>query len=154
STLAVAEKATATYKLGEARRRTGDLDAAVEALENAADLDPSSPLPLVALATAHEAKEAWAKVVDAKTRHLDLAEGETRVRRLVEIGDLADNKVGDRALATKSLVAAVDERPDDRKLLTRLMQLYSEEKDWQKLVDIVMKLGDFVEDPKQKAKYL
>jgi tetratricopeptide (TPR) repeat protein len=153
-TLTASEKATATYRLGESRRKTGDLDAAIEALENAADLDPSSPLPLIALATAHEAQEAWTKVVDAKTRHLDLAEGETRVRLLVEIGDLAANKLGDRALATKSLVAAVDERPDDRKLLTRLMQLYSEEKDWQKLVDIVMKLGDFVDDPKQKAKYL
>lgn len=148
------ERAAATYKLGEAKRRTGDLDGAIESLESAADLDPSSPLPLVALAVAYEAKEAWEKVVDAKTRHLDLAEGETRVRLLVEIGELAASKLSDRALATKSLVAAVDERPDDRKLLTRLMQLYSEEKDWQKLVDVVMKLADFVEDPKQKAKYL
>lgn len=154
SALTTGEKATATYKLGEARRRLGDLDAAIEALEAAADLDPSSPLPLIALASAQEAKEAWDKVVDAKTRHLDLAEGDTRVRLLVEIGELAAGKLADRPLATKSLVAALDERPDDRKLLTRLMQLYSEEKDWQKLVDIVMKLADFVEDPKQKAKYL
>ncbi|HEX4475364.1 MAG TPA: tetratricopeptide repeat protein [Polyangiaceae bacterium] len=147
-------KFVATYRVGEAARRSGNLDAALGSLESASELDPSSPLPLLALAKAYEQKEDWAKAVDAKTRHLDIAEGEERVRLLVEIGDLAATKLNDRALATKSLVAAVDERPDDRKLLTRLMQLYSEEKDWQKLVDIVLKLADFVDDPKQKAKYL
>jgi tetratricopeptide (TPR) repeat protein len=93
-------------------------------------------------------------VVAAKTRHLDIASGDERLRLLTEIGDIAATKLNDRTLATKSLVAALDERPDDRKLLARLMQLYSEEKDWQKLVDVVLKLADFVDDPKQKAKYL
>jgi hypothetical protein len=49
---------------------------------------------------------------------------------------------------------ALEERPDDRKILTRLMQLYSEEKDWAKLVEVVLRLADFVEDKKQRAKYL
>jgi tetratricopeptide (TPR) repeat protein len=34
------------------------------------------------------------------------------------------------------------------------MQLYSEDKDWNKLVDVVLRLAEFVEDPKQKVKYL
>ncbi len=34
------------------------------------------------------------------------------------------------------------------------MQLYSEEKDWARLVDVVLRLADFVEDPKQRAKYM
>jgi tetratricopeptide (TPR) repeat protein len=147
-------KFVATYRFGEAARRSGALDSAIASLEAAADLSPSSPLPLVALASAYESKGDFEKVVDAKTRHLDVAEGDVRLSLLVEIGDIAASKLGDRTLATKSFVAALDERPDDRKLLTRLMQLYSEEKDWQKLVDVVLKLADFVDDPKQKAKYL
>ena len=71
-----------------------------------------------------------------------------------EVGEIAATKLEDRNLAAKSLVAALDERPDDRKLLMRLMQLYSEDKDWSKLIDIVVKLADFVDDPKQKGKYL
>src|SRR5262249_10492540 len=63
-------------------------------------------------------------------------------------------KMGDRARAQKTYAAALEERPDDRKLLTKLMQLYSEEKDWAKLVEIVLRLADFVEDPKQRAKYM
>jgi tetratricopeptide (TPR) repeat protein len=34
------------------------------------------------------------------------------------------------------------------------MQLYSEEKDWSKLVEVVLRLADMVEDDKQRAKYL
>ena len=34
------------------------------------------------------------------------------------------------------------------------MQLYSEEKDWARLVEVVLRLADFVEDPKQHAKYM
>ncbi|HVU03128.1 MAG TPA: protein kinase [Polyangiaceae bacterium] len=152
--LSTADRAVATYRLGEASRRVGKLAEAVTALENAADLDPSSPLPLLALSAVHEAREDWAKVVDAKSRHLDLATGEERLGLLVDIGEIAAAKLQDRPLATKNLVAALDERPDDRKLLARLMQLYSEDKDWQKLVDVVLKLADFVDDPRQKAKYL
>lgn len=154
SALSDERRAIATYRVGESARRSGALGPAIEALEDAADLDPGSPLPLVALAAAHESRGDWTKVVDAKTRHLDLLHGDERVKLLVEIGEIASEKLGDRPLATKSLVAALDERPDDRKLLTRLLQLYSQDKDWQKLVDVVLKLADFVEDPKQKAKYL
>ena len=34
------------------------------------------------------------------------------------------------------------------------MQLYSEEKDWAKLVEVVLQLADFVDDKKQRAKYM
>jgi tetratricopeptide (TPR) repeat protein len=148
------ERAVATYRLGESARRSNELPRAVQSLEAASDLDPASELPLIALATAYEALEQWDRVVNAKTRHLDIATGEQRQKLLIEIGDIAATKLADRALATKSLVAALDERPDDRKLLARLMQFYSEDKDWQKLLDVVLKLAEFVEDPKQKAKYL
>ncbi|HEY5961240.1 MAG TPA: hypothetical protein VIV60_32005, partial [Polyangiaceae bacterium] len=33
-------------------------------------------------------------------------------------------------------------------------QLYGDEKDWNRLVDVVMRLAGFVDDPKQRAKYL
>ncbi len=152
-TMSAHERAAVAYRLGEAARRSNDLERAVESLETASELDPSSELPLIALSAAYEAKGSWERAVNAKTRHLDIASGQVRQELLVEIGDIAANRLNDRALATKSLVAALDERPDDRKLLARLMQFYGEDKDWQKLLDVVLKLAEFVEDPKQKAKY-
>ncbi len=148
------DRALANYRLGESLRRAGELDAAVTHLEEACDLDPRLALPLASLAQIHTAREDWPGVIRAKTRHLDVASADDRVQLLLDIGEIASAKLGDRTQATKSYVAALEERPDDRKLLTKLMQLYSEEKDWNKLVEVVLKLADFVDDPAQKVKYL
>ncbi len=142
------------FRFGEALRRAGEHDAAVEPLEEASDLDPSNPDPLVALAKVYEAKEDWEHVVRVKTRHLDIAQGDDRVQLLIAVGEICVAHLKDRTRAAKSFVAALDERPDDRRLLTKLMQLYSEEQDWEKLVEVVIKLAEFVDDTAQKAKYL
>jgi tetratricopeptide (TPR) repeat protein len=147
-------RARALFRRGEALRRSGQLDQAIAPLEEAADLDPSVSDPLVSLAKLFEAREAWADVIKVKHRKLESAAGEDRVQILFEIGEIAANKLNDRTRAAKSLVAALDEKPDDRRVLTKLMQLYGEDKDWSKLVAVVLRLAEFVDDPKQRVKYL
>ncbi|MGO8994002.1 MAG: tetratricopeptide repeat protein, partial [Polyangiaceae bacterium] len=142
------------YRLGESARRAEDHDTALAALEDAADLDPSSALALQSLAWLYEARGEWENVVRTKKKRLEVATGNERFDLLLEIGDVELGKLEDRTRASKTYVAALEERPDDRKLLTKLMQLYSEEKDWARLVDVVLRLADFVEDPKQRAKYM
>src|SRR4029078_8656980 len=112
------------------------------------------PQPLLLLVKVYEAKKDWEEVVRQKTRRLDVVSGDERSARLLEIGEIPAARLSDRTRAAKSYVAALDERPDDRKILTKLMQLYSEEKDWSKLIDGVLKLAQKVSDNKQKAKYL
>jgi tetratricopeptide (TPR) repeat protein len=144
----------AYYRRGESLRRAGELAASVPVLETAADLDPNNSEPLAALAAAYAALESWDDAIRTKTRQLDIASGDERVQLLLDIGEIASSKVNDRTQAAKSFVAALEERPDDRRILAKLMQLYSEEKDWNKLVEVVVRLADFVEDPKQRVKYL
>ncbi|MFO0659626.1 MAG: tetratricopeptide repeat protein [Polyangiaceae bacterium] len=148
------EKTEALYRLGEAARRFGKLEEAISLLQDAADLDPNSALPIEALAKVYADQNTWEEVIRIKNRRLDVLSGDERSEMLVDIGDIIANKIGDRTRAAKSFVAALEDRPDDRKLLTKLMQLYSEEKDWAKLVEIVLRLADFVDDKKQKAKYI
>ncbi|HKO51544.1 MAG TPA: tetratricopeptide repeat protein [Polyangiaceae bacterium] len=147
-------RVNAHFRYGEALRLSGDIEGSLAPLNEASDLDPSASEPLVALAKVYEAQEKWAEVIKVKTRHLDNATGDERVQLLLDIGDLASAKLNDRAQAAKSFVAALEEHPDDRRLLSKLMQLYSEEKDWNKLVEVVIRLAQFVDDPKQKVKYL
>ncbi len=152
--LTAAERSLATFHHAEATRRTGQFGLAVSLLEEAAELDPTAPAPLRSLVQTHEAMEDWEETWEAQSRLLDLLEGDEKVQLLIAMGQLAMDKLQDRQRATRCLVAAVDVRPDDRRLLTRLMQLYSEDKDWAKAYDVVMKLAQFVEDPTQKARYL
>jgi tetratricopeptide (TPR) repeat protein len=148
------ERAEAQWRLGESHRRLGELDKAVDALRAAAESDPGSPEPLRALARVYEQTGDWEEYIRNKRRRLEVATGAERFDLLLEIGDAEFSKLSDRTRASKTYVAALEERPDDRKLLTKLMQLYSEEKDWAKLVEVVLRLADFVEDPKQRAKYM
>ena len=152
--LSTSDRAEALYRLGESARRAEDFDTALAALEEAAELDQSSPLALQSLAWLYETRSDWENVVRAKKKRLEVAPGSERFDLLLEIGDIFFSKLEDRMRASKTYVAALEERPDDRKLLTKLMQLYSEEKDWARLVDVVLRLADFVEDPKQRAKYM
>jgi tetratricopeptide (TPR) repeat protein len=154
SELSQKERARALYGLGESERRAGFLDSAVEPLVEAAELDPDSHLPLQALSKIYEAQGKWEEAVRAKNQRLELATGAERFDLLLEIGDLELHKIGDRQGAERSFALALDERPNDRKILTRLMQLYSEDKDWAKLVETVLRLAEFVPDEKQRAKYL
>lgn len=144
----------ALYRRGEALRRAGMLEAAVLPLEEALELEPSALEPLIALERAYEGLERWQDLLKTKSRHLDVASEAERVDLLTEMGDIAAGKLGDRAQAARDYVAALEERPNDRKLLTKLMQLYGEEKDWNKLVEVVLRLAEFVEEPAQKVKYL
>lgn len=148
------DRAVATYQLGDSLRRAGSSTEAIQVLKDAAELDPGAEGPLSALAAVYVDLENFAEAIKAKTEQLDLVHGDARLNLLIEIGDLAASKLQDHTMAAKSYVAALEERPDDRRLLTKLMQLYSEDKDWNKLVDVVVKLADFVDDPKQKVKYL
>jgi tetratricopeptide (TPR) repeat protein/tRNA A-37 threonylcarbamoyl transferase component Bud32 len=148
------EKADVMLRFGEAKLKAGDPDGAIAPLNEAADLAPDSPAPLLLLVKVYEAKKDFEEVVRLKNRRLDVVSGDERSALLLEIGDVLATQLSDRTRAAKSYVAALDERPDDRKILTKLMQLYSEEKDWGKLIEIVLKLASKVEDKRQKAKYL
>lgn len=140
--------------LGKALRLTGDYESALEALHEAGDLDHESQEPTLELCKTYEQQENWEEVVRIKKRLLDSAAGEERSTILLEIGEVLATHIKDSARAAKSLVAALEERPDDRRILARLMKLYSEEKDWSKLVEVVLKLAEGVEEPVQKAKYI
>ncbi|MEO7092214.1 MAG: hypothetical protein ABI175_03115, partial [Polyangiales bacterium] len=103
-------------------------------------------------------REEWADVIAVKRRRLDLANDTTeRVKLMTELGDILASKVKDRTEAAKQYVAALDEGPsagENRGVLLKLMQLYSEAEDWSHLVEVVLRLAEFIEEPKAKGKYL
>lgn len=154
SRLSATERAETTARYATCLAKSGQLDLAISLLEEACDFDPQALEPLRALADAYTSRGDYVEVWDIKQRILELLSGDARVDMLVELGEFAVQHLDDRDKATSYLVMALDERPQDRNLLTRLMQLYTEDKAWTRLVDVVLKLADFVTDDRHKAKYL
>ncbi len=144
----------ATFRVGDVARRLGDYDTAETWLTMASDADPSAPAPLRSLVQLRKDRGDDRGAFDLMTQLLDLEEGERRVELLVELGDMAAAQLHDTALASRHYLRALTEKRDDRKILMKLMQLYSEEKDWRKLVKVILKIAELVDDPPQRAKYL
>src|SRR5450432_4167621 len=154
SLLSPAEEAEAEFRSGEALAKLGRNSEARAALERATELDPKATRPLRALARVFGADGQPRQMMDVLYRELSMSEGERKVEILLEMGDVAASKLSDSDYAAKSYLLALSERPNDRTILTKLMQLYGAEKDWPRLVQVITKLAEVVDEPKHKAKYL
>src|SRR5690606_36509487 len=81
------------------------------------------------------------------------AADDERFDLLVVVGDVLMTKLADKAKASKSYVAALEIRGDDRNLLTKLMGVYSENKDWSRLVEVILRIAELVDELKQFVKH-
>jgi tetratricopeptide (TPR) repeat protein len=147
------EKGRILFRLGEASRRAGAKKEAITYLEQAADLMRESPEPLSSLAKVYEDEGAWDHAIKTLRRRMEHAGDDERFDLLVRVGDVLLEKMGDRQKASKSYTAALEIKADDRNLLTKLMAVYSESKDWSRLVEVILRIAELVEDPRQLSKY-
>ena len=151
--LAFGDKGRVLWHFGESLRRAGEHDEAETVLTEAADLLTDDPRPLDSLRQLYESKGDWEKVVRTLQRRIEAADDEERFALLVSAGDVLMQKLGDKASASKSYVAALEIKGDDRNLLTKLMGVYSENKDWSRLVEVILRIAELVDEPRQLAKY-
>ena len=91
--LAGSDRAEALYHLGESARRSGNLDAAVEPLREAADLDPSNPRPYQRAREGVREKGEWKSAIGVRKSRLEVATGNERFELLLEIGDVEFTKL-------------------------------------------------------------
>jgi len=147
------ERGRILYRLGESSRRAGNGKEAILVLKEAADLMPESPDPLSALAQVYADAGNWDQVVRTHRQRMEHADDDERFSLLVKVGDTLLEKMGDRSKASKSYTAALEIKADDRNLLTKLMGLYSESKDWSRLVEVILRISELIDDPRQLSKY-
>lgn len=147
------EKGRVLWRFGESLRQAGDQGAAKMHLNEAADLMPDDPAPLRSLKELYASQGKWEEVVRTLRRRMEAAPDDERYDLLVEAGDVLLEKIGDKSKASKSYVQALELRADDRNLLTKLMAVYSQSKDWSRLVEVILRIAELVNDPLQLAKY-
>lgn len=151
--LDTADRGRIHFRVGEASRRANDLDAAIKDLSKAAELMPGDDGALDALQKVYEQQNAWEEVVRTLKRRIEIAADDVRFGFMVRTGDILAEKLTDKGRATKAYVQALEFRADDRNLLTKLMALYSESKDWGRLVEVILRIAELVTEPKQLGKY-
>ncbi len=147
------ERAQILEHLGRSASRLGDAAAAVRALSEAVELEPQSTDAADALADAYGQQGKWDEVAKVKRQKAEHAPADKRFDLYVELGELYASKLSDKSQAARAFMSALEARPDDRRLLMKLMQLYSEGQDWSRLVEVILRLADLVDDRSQLAKY-
>jgi len=147
------ERGRVLYRLGDSLRRAGKALEALKTFEGAIELIPESPDPFTGIRLVHEERKDWAKVVNTLERQLEHADDPERFEILVAIGDTQNGQLKDTEKAVKSFVAALEVCPDDRNLLHKLMGVYSQAKDWSRLIEVILRIAELVSDPQQLSKY-
>jgi tetratricopeptide (TPR) repeat protein len=155
STLPGRERAEVLIKLGACYRELGSYGKAATAVSQAAELTPEWIEPVRALCEIYEAQGNWSALQTALQTRIDQNDDEDeRFTLLVQSGDVYATQLKDRDSAARAYVAALELNADDRNLLTKLMAVYSEGKDWSRLVDVLVRMASVVEDQNLSAKYL
>jgi tetratricopeptide (TPR) repeat protein len=151
----VEERTDVYYRLGCIKREQGQAKQAINNFEKALALNSEHRLTLEALVSMYAASNDWKQVAAYKRQILDsVYEGDERFKILNEIGEIWSEKEKNAGKAIEALEEALELKPQDHVLLHKLLQLYQQAADWQKMVDTLQAIADLEEKPEIKARYV
>ena len=151
--LADGQVADIWYRLGLTARALGDDKKAENALRRALERDPNHEATLQALVDLGGQRGDWKMVIEAKRALVDGAAEAIQLKLLEEIGDLQRAKLKDPGTAVGAYLEALKLVPGNRALLHKLLDAYSEQKQWKRAVDILGELATQDPSAARRSKY-
>jgi golgin subfamily B member 1 len=134
-----AERASIWRQVGEVRRdMLSETEAAINAYEKAAELEPESTATVDFLIALYEQKGDPARLVDLYQRRVELAgdsEVDLKYDLLLAAAKRYEEELGDRPKAIESLNQALGAKPGDRPAIAALNRLFRAESMWAELLD-------------------
>ncbi|MEP6862816.1 MAG: tetratricopeptide repeat protein [Deltaproteobacteria bacterium] len=138
------------YKLARTTKELGDRDAAAKHVDVALVLQPDHR-PSLELRTELGSGDPLTRIQD-QLALASSAPPDERAARFAAIGDRY-SELGDRLAARDMYREALAHKPGDHLLLTKFLELVTEDGDWSYSLDVVQKLVDTESDPKVRARY-
>ncbi len=139
---------------GDTQLAGGQTRAAIATFKRALELTPDDTRALDGLTRAHADAGEYGEVINLlQQRARATPDAELRFELLVRTGDVFLENIRDREAAAETYVLALDQRPNDRNLLTKLMSVYSDAQDWTRLIEVILRIASMVDAPDQLAKY-
>jgi tetratricopeptide (TPR) repeat protein len=151
--LADGQVADIWYRLGETARALGDDRKADNALRRALERAPQHEPSLRVLGELAAARADWKTVVEAKRGLVGAAPEAVKVALLDEIGDLWRHKLKDPGTAVGAYREALELQPGSYALLHKLLDAYTEQRQWRRAVETLDQLADGESAPVRRAKY-
>jgi len=140
-------------RLGMVRQALGERKKALNMFEKALELDPSHRETLEAVVELQTAQADWEAVVHAKRGLMATANEKDKIVLLDQIGTIYQEKLQNPQKATTAYVEALEIAPEDHQLLQKLLELYSETKQWKKAVETIERFVALESDGPRKGAY-
>jgi len=138
------------YKLARTAKELADRDTAAKHVDVALVLQPDHR-PSLELRTELGSGDPLTRIQD-QLALASIAPPDERAARFAAIGDRY-SELGDRLAARDMYREALAHKPGDHLLLTKFLELVTEDGDWSYSLDVVQKLVDTETDPKVRARY-
>src|SRR5262249_42102017 len=125
------------FRLGMVRQHLGERKKALNMFEKALEIDPHHRDTLGAVIALQEATGDWEQVIHAKRGLVATAEPRDKVQLLDEIGEIYQQKLNNSQKAISAFLEALEVDPDDHQTLQKVLDLYTETKQWKKVVETI-----------------
>ena len=147
------ETTDAFYRLGVIKREQGDRRKALNMFEKALEEDSIHRPTLEAMVELYRGNNEWEQVIHFKKRILDAVDDVVeRFELYSEIGAIWQEKLENPAAAIEAFIEASALRPDDHKMLHKLLGLYQVTGQWEALVDVIDRVSELDDRPAVQAK--
>ena len=140
-------------RLGMVRQALGERKKALNMFEKALEIDPTHRETLEAVIDLQTQQNDWEAVVHAKRGMMASANEKEKIKLLDEIGGIYHEKLQNAQKATAAYVEALEVAPEDHQLLQKLLELYSETKQWKKAVETIERFVALEADGPRKGAY-
>ncbi len=142
------------FRLGVIKREQGERRKALNMFDKALEEDPHHRQTLEAVVGLYEGQQEWQQVIHFKKQILETVDDvDERFELLHEIGILWKDKVQNPAKAIESWCEASDLKPDEHRILHKLLGAYQETRQWEKAIEIIEQVSALDDRDKVKAKY-
>jgi tetratricopeptide (TPR) repeat protein len=121
--------------------------------EKALEIQAAHRPTLLAVIELQAQASDWEAVIHAKRALLPVADDQEKIKLLEEIGDTYQQKLQNSQKAITAYLEAIEVRGDTHPLLHKVLDLYSETKQWKKSVEIIVRIAALEKDPVRKGKY-
>jgi tetratricopeptide (TPR) repeat protein len=146
------------YRLGVAARALGDDKKAEGAYRRALEREPLHEATLEAVVELGGSRGEWRQVADAKRSQVEaLAKRDgteqNRAKLFEEIGDIWRERIKDLGSATGAYLEGMKLAPTSRVLLHKLLEAFTEQRQWRKSVETLDQLSAIEDSPERRARF-
>jgi tetratricopeptide (TPR) repeat protein len=140
-------------RLGMVRQALGERKKALNMFEKALEIDPHHRDTLQAVIDLQTQQGDWEAVVHAKRGLMQTADNKERTGLLDQIGTIYYEKLQNPQKATAAYLEALELSANDHQLLQKLLELYSETKQWKKAVETIERFVALESDGMRRGAY-